>query len=142
MEFIIKLMTVAGFGFVELWVAIPVGTALNLPPWLNGLASASGSITAAVTVVFFGGRLRDWLLKNRQTKEAKRGKIYEIWDRYGVIGLGILSPLLTGALLGAAIGVSLGAAYRRLIIWMVIGIIFWTIPLTAVSTLGFGFFRV
>jgi hypothetical protein len=96
-EVLIKFITVAGLGILELWVAIPAGTALKLHPLLNGIASALGSIIAAVLIVFFGGRLRAWLLRKKEKDEKNQGRIYKVWEKYGVIGLGMLSPLITGA---------------------------------------------
>lgn len=141
MELLIKFITVTGLGIIELWAAIPVGTALKLHPLLNGIASALGAIIGAALVIFFGDRLRMWLLKKKEKREKNKGRIYKIWEKYGVIGLGMLSPLITGAPLGAAIGISLGASPRRLIIWMSIGIVIWTILLTTISTLGFAGFQ-
>lgn len=142
MELFLKLITVIGLGIIELWAAIPMGTALKLHPLVNGMASALGSIIGAVLVIVLGDRLRNWLIKKRGGgKGQKNGRMYRIWEKYGVIGLGMLSPLLTGAPLGAAIGVSLGAAPGRLIFWMGIGIVIWTIILTTVSTLGFAGFQ-
>jgi len=40
--------------------------------------------------------------------EKKHGRIYRIWERYGAAGMGLLSPLITGAPLGAALGIVLG----------------------------------
>ncbi|MCK9220962.1 MAG: small multi-drug export protein [Bacteroidales bacterium] len=141
MEVLIKFITVMGLGIIELWAAIPAGTALKLHPLLNGIASAVGAIIGAVVAIFFGDRLRQWLLKKREKKEKNKGRIYRIWEKYGVIGLGMLSPLLTGAPIGAAIGISWGASPKRLIIWMSIGIVIWTVILTAISTLGFAGFQ-
>ena len=141
MEVLIKFITVAGLGILELWAAIPAGTALKLHPLLNGAASALGSIIAAVLIIFFGDRLRTWLLKKKEKDEKNKGRIYKVWKKYGVIGLGMLSPLITGAPLGAAVGIALGASPRRLIIWMSIGIVIWTILLTTISTLGFAIFQ-
>jgi len=70
-EVLIKFVTVAGLGILELWVAIPAGTALKLHPLLNGVASALGSIIAAVLIIFFGNRLRTWLLKKRKDRKNK-----------------------------------------------------------------------
>lgn len=141
MEVLIKFITVTGIAVLELWVAIPAGTALKLHPLLNGIASALGAIIGAVLVIFFGDRLRMWLLKKKEKGEKNKERIYKIWEKYGVIGLGMLSPLITGGPLGAAIGISLGASPRRLIIWMSIGIVIWTILLTTISTLGFAGFQ-
>lgn len=141
MELVIKFITVASLGIIELWAAIPLGIALKLHPLLNGIASALGAIIGALLVIFLGDRLRKWLLKRKEKERKNNGQIYRIWEKYGVIGLGMLSPLLLGAPLGAAIGISLGASPGRLIFWMSIGIVFWTILLTTISTLGFAGFQ-
>ena len=141
MELLIKFITVTGLGIIELWAAIPAGTALKLHPLLNGIASALGAMIGAVFVIFFGERLRKWLLNKKEKGERNKGRIDRIWEKYGVVGLGMLSPLITGAPLGAAIGISLGASPRRLIIWMSIGIVIWTVLLTTISTLGFAGFQ-
>lgn len=138
MEFILKFVTVAGLGIIELWAAIPAGLALGLHPVLTGIASALGSIVALVLVVILGERIRNWIISRRKRKklEDENSRIYRVWNKYGVIGLGLLSPLITGAPLGAAIGISLGAPPSRLIMWMAFGIVVWTIILTMISTLG------
>jgi|SRR5665648_39829 len=138
MEVSLKFATVVGLGIIELWAAIPAGLALGLNPLLTGLASALGSIVVLLFVVFLGDRTRNWIISRRKRKKVKEenSSIDRMWNKYGVIGLGLLSPLITGAPLGAAIGVSLGAPPSRLILWMVIGIVVWTIILTMVSTLG------
>lgn len=141
MELVVKFVTVTGLGIIELWAAIPAGTALKLHPLLNGLAAGLGAIIGALLVIILGDRLRNWLLKKKEKEQKNRGWIYRIWEKYGVIGLGILSPLITGALLGAAIGISLGASPKRLILWMSVGIVIWTIVLTIISTLGFAVFE-
>lgn len=137
LELVVKFMTVLGLGIIELWAAIPAGTVLKLHPLLNGLAAGLGAIIGALLVILIGDRLRNWVLKNRRKSQDHNSQIYRIWQKYGVIGLGLLSPLLTGAPLGAAIGISLGSSQKRLIIWMSIGIVIWTIILTAISTMGF-----
>ena len=141
MELVAKFITVTGLGIIELWAAIPAGTALKLHPLLNGLAAGLGAIIGALLVILIGDRLRNWLLKKKENKQKNKGQIYRIWNKYGVIGLGMLSPLITGASLGAAMGISLGASPKRLLFWMSIGIVFWTILLTAISTFGFAIFE-
>ena len=141
MELVAKFITVTGLGIIELWAAIPAGTALKLHPLLNGLAAGLGAIIGALLVILIGDRLRNWLLKKKENKQKNKGQIYRIWNKYGVIGQGMLSPLITGATLGAAIGISLGASPKRLLFWMSIGIVFWTILLTAISTFGFAIFE-
>jgi len=64
-----------------------------------------------------------------------------IWDRYGVVGLGLLAPLLVGAPLGTALGLLPGAPVRRLLLWVSVGIVLWSALLTAAGALGLAGFE-
>jgi hypothetical protein len=122
---------------VELWLSIPLGLVLKLNPLLIIVAAAAGSIVSAFLVVTLGEGVRKWFIKWRYgSKSIEHGRIYKIWNKYGIIGLGLLSPLLFGAPLGAAIGVGLGAPKNRLLIWMSIGIVVWSVVLTLVAFYG------
>ena len=138
MDFITSILTVFIAGLAELWVAIPLGLIFNLSPLITAAASALGSITAALIVVFAGSNLRSRFLKWRYGTDAelKKSRIYKIWNKYGIIGLGLLSPLLFGAPLGTALGIILGADRNRLLLWMTIGIIIWSVGLTTALYLG------
>jgi membrane protein YqaA with SNARE-associated domain len=138
MELVIMLLTVLGLSVIELWAAIPAGLALQLHPLLVGATAALGASLGALLIVVLGGRLRSFLLRRHGAKAEKgrHGLIHRIWLRYGVIGLGLLAPLLTGAPLGAALGLSLGAPSGRLMLWICIGTILWSAGLTAVAALG------
>lgn len=101
------------------------------------ITAATGSILSAVLVATLGDSLRNSFLKWRYgEKTPKKGKIYDIWKKYGIIGLGLLSPLLLGAPLGAALGIGLGASKDKLLLWMSIGIIIWSVLLTAAGFYG------
>jgi hypothetical protein len=72
---------------------------------------------------------------------GRASRMTRIWNKYGIPGLGVLSPLITGSPLGAAIGISFGADPRKLIIWMTIGIVFWSAILTTAAALGVNAFN-
>jgi membrane protein DedA with SNARE-associated domain len=137
-EQILKLLSVFALATIELWAAIPAGLALGLNPFLVGIGAAVGSISGTLIVVLVGERLRNWLVRRYSSKKEKQkpGLIHKIWQRYGLIGLGLLAPLLTGAPLGAALGLSLGAQAGRLMLWMSLGIVLWAAILTAIGILG------
>ena len=122
---------------VELWLGIPLGLYLGLNPILIAITAAAGSIFSAILVATLGEGVRNWFLKWRYGKKSpKTGKIYDIWKKYGIIGLGLLSPLLFGAPLGAALGIGFGARKNRLLLWMSIGIVIWSFLLTAAAFYG------
>ncbi|OUQ86458.1 small multi-drug export protein [Brevibacillus brevis] len=136
MDVLWKAGSVTLSGMFELWAAIPVGFMLQLPAVLIGIFSAVGAIISAGAVIFVGGSLRNWLLKRVENRSKRQGRMWQIWDKYGVVGLGLASPLLTGAPLGAAIGISLGAPTKKLMLWMSVGIIIWSALLTAGVAFG------
>lgn len=139
MEYVIKLLTVFGIATVELWAAIPIGFVMKLHPVATCLASSLGAIAGAFVVLLIGDRIRNWLLKDRKEKDIEKVKykrIYQIWEKYGVIGLGLLAPLITGPLLGVAVGLSLKANSKSLILWISIGIFVWCVLLTVFGVIG------
>lgn len=141
MDSLLAWASVIGTGILELWAAIPLGLTLKLHPLLTGILSAAGSMLSAVIVIFFGTSIRNWLVRRTRNKSGGRtSRMTRIWDKYGIPGIGFLSPLITGAPLGAAIGISFGAEPRKLFVWMTIGIVFWSSVLTTAAALGLNAF--
>lgn len=143
MDIFPKVVTVFGLGAVELWAAIPAGLALGLHPVATAIASALGAITSGLVVALLGDRARAWLVARHGVPRdgGGHGTIRRIWDRYGVMGLGLLAPLLVGAPLGTALGLLLGAPVRRLLLWVSVGIVLWSGLLTAAAALGLAGFE-
>jgi hypothetical protein len=134
----LKLLSVFGLGIIGLWEAIPAGFALRLHPLTIGVLSGAGSFLAALTVLLLGERLRERLLRRKPpTGEPRPERLIDrVWRNYGILGLGLLGPGITGAPLGIALGLSLRAPARRLMGWMSAGIVLWTLALTFVGMLG------
>ncbi len=134
---LIPILTVFGLSIIELWVAIPAGFTFNLHPAITATTSTTGSILSAVAITLAGEKIRNRIIRWRyKGKEPKKGFLSSIWDKYGVIGLGLLSPLLFGAPIGAAVGTALGGDKQRLLLWMSIGIIIWAVCLTLAVAAG------
>ena len=137
MDIITSLIAVFGASIIELWLGIPLGFFLNLNPVLIAIISAAGSILSAYLVIILGEGIRKRFIKWRYGEQLiKKGRIYDIWNKYGIIGLGLLSPLLFGAPIGAALGIGLKAPRYRLLSWMSIGIVIWSIILTTSGFFG------
>jgi len=138
MDVITSTLLVFGAGILELWLAIPVGLAIDLNPVIIFIVSTLGAIFAAFLVSTVGSSIRERVIKWRygENKDLKSSRYYKIWNKYGVIGLGLLSPLFFGAPLGAALGIALGSTKKPLLLWMSIGIVIWSAVLTAAGFLG------
>jgi len=141
MELVIKILTVFGIGILELLAAIPTGFALGLHPAWVGVASTCGALVGVVGMVLLGERVHSWILRlhgkrSEDSVEKNKGLAYRIWARYGVIGLGLLAPLITGVPLGLALGIAFGAPYKTLMFWSSIGAVLWGVSITLGISLG------
>lgn len=138
MEYITSSLIVFLASVAELWLAIPMGLALKLPPLNTVIISILGSTASAFIVAFAGANLRERFIMWRygSNRDIERGSLYKIWNKYGVVGLGLLSPLLFGAPMGTAVGVIFGAERNYLLLWITIGIVIWSAALTAALYMG------
>lgn len=134
----LALLAVFGLGMTGLWQGVPAGFALRLHPAVTGVTAAAGSFVATLIVVFLGDKLRERLLRRKNAPDgAPRERLIDrIWHRYGVVGLGLLGPGLTGAPLGAALGLSLRVPARKLLSWLALGIALWSLILTLAGIFG------
>ncbi len=135
-----KILSVFALAFFTFWPAIPAGLALGLSPLVVVLTTTISYVCGVALILLPGERVRNWLMQRYQQRATQaneeRGVIRQIWERYGIIGLGLLGPMTVGAQIGAVLGLSLNAPPRRLFIWMAIGALVWSIVLTLAVTLG------
>ncbi len=139
MALLVKLLSTAALGAVDLWVGLPVGLALGLPPVVSGIAATSGGLVGAVLVTVAGERLQRWLY-SRGWLSKRRKRIERMWERYGILGVAFQAPMLTGAPLGTLVALSLGAPAKRLLFWMCVSLVLWGAVLTGAAALGFSIF--
>lgn len=140
MELLIKLLSTFVAGAFWLWWAIPTGMVLDLPPFLSGAAATLGNLGAVLFVVGLNEQLRRWSINYRlATKQGERLK--QIWSSYGLPGVALLSPLLTGAPLGTALALLFGAPPRPLLCWMTVSVVLWGASLTVAATFGWSVLR-
>jgi hypothetical protein len=133
-----KIASIFSLAFFSFWPAIPAGLALGLSP-LAVISTTTASYAAGVALVtLFGERVRNWILKRlgRRAEINPEGRLYRIWSRYGIIGLGLLAPMTVGAQIGAALGLALNSKPRGLFIALSLGALAWSIGLTAAVSLG------
>ena len=88
-----KILTVASLAAFEIYAAIPAGFAFGLSPWIIFIASVTGGLAGVFIAAFLGNQIRAIFHKNKPTKEVaakKHPRIIQLWNKYGVIGLGFL----------------------------------------------------
>lgn len=133
------LFCVGSFG---LWMAIPVGLAYGFSPWLIAVTIILGSASSTLLVYVLGNRVRRYVSSKRGERYLgkSKAKMHRYLNKYGVIGLGLLLPGIFGPMLGMAIGITIVSATKRLLIWTLIGNVFWSILLAGIGALGITIF--
>jgi Putative small multi-drug export protein len=134
-----KLLSAAALGAIDLWLGIPVGLASGLPPVASGTAATTGGLVGAALVTLAGERLQRWAY-GRGWLAKRRERVERMWNRYGILGVALQAPILTGAPLGTLVALGLGAPTGKLLFWMGVSLTFWGAILTGAAVMGFEIF--
>ncbi len=135
---LLKILTVAGLATFEIYAAIPAGYAMGLSPWVILLASITGGLVGVFVAAFLGDKIKALIYKNKmpKTEKPKTGLVYRIWEKYGLIGLGLIGTFTVGAPVSIAVGVGFNANLHKLLFWCCIGVVARCIVFTYVGYHG------
>ena len=136
---LLKLLSTAAAGALDVWVGIITGLALGLSPASSGAVSIAGAVAGVTLVVAAGGRLQHLIYRSRRLAK-RRERIERVWERYGIPGVALQAPLLTGPLLATLLALALGAPARPLLLWMLASVVLWGVVLAGAAALGFSMF--
>jgi membrane protein YqaA with SNARE-associated domain len=134
-----KILTVASLASFEIYAAIPAGFALGLQPWIIFFASVTGGLIGVFVAAFLGNKIRAFFHKAKPTKEVaekKHPRILQLWNKYGIIGLGLLGTVSVGAPISLAIGAGLNANIKKLVTWCCIGVVTRCVIFTVIGWYG------
>ena len=137
---LLKFLSTAAAGALDVWVGIITGMALGLSPALSGAVSIASALVGVTLAVVAGGRLQHLIYRSRRLAK-RRERIERVWKRYGIPGVALQAPLLTGPLLATVLALGLGAPPRPLLCWMLASIVLWGAVLTGGAALGLSIFR-
>ncbi|MFD1563177.1 small multi-drug export protein [Haloarchaeobius amylolyticus] len=130
----------AAIPVVEILVVVPAGIGLGLDPVATGVVAFAGNVTSVYALVAFHRRLSRWLRTRRpatdQGPSDRYARARSLWDRYGLPGLAVGGPVLTGVHVAALVALLAGSSSRPVAGWMTVGIGVWTVLLVAGSAFG------
>jgi membrane protein DedA with SNARE-associated domain len=141
-EIIIRYISVFLMGLLGIWKAVPLGFVLNIHPLGIFLMTSSGAIIAVFILYFFGGKIRNYILKKRERggKRQKENRATRLFEKYGAAGLGFLGCLLMGPNMTIILGLVIVKSQKKFLFWTVAGIIVWTLLLTLIALLSMELF--
>ena len=123
-------------GATGMWKGIPAGIALGIHPLYNGLFTALGSISSVLILYFAGDTFRNWILKLYGEKriEKRKSKFSKFVNRYGPMGFGLLTTGFLGPFNSLLIGFILIKDIRKFLIYLIAGILIWSLILAYIFT--------
>jgi uncharacterized membrane protein len=128
------------FGLAFFWFigAIPAGIGLGLHPVVAAVTAWLSYMAGVVVIVVIGAPLRERLIRRFNVSlEHDQSKLFwRVWDRFGLIGLGLLAPITTGSQIGALIGLALGVQPPRLLLGMGAGVALWSVVISVLAAFG------
>lgn len=135
------VVAAAAVPWIELF-AIPPGIALGLSPVSVGVAGFVGNATVTVAVILGFDRLSAWSQRKwgrpLGINPARASRSRRVFDRYGVPGLALQGPIISGMYLAVILAMGLGADRRRVLIWGLISTVVWSVAIVVVTTAGIG----
>ncbi|GAB6880576.1 hypothetical protein JCM17823_28500 [Halorubrum gandharaense] len=154
----------AAFPWVEILAVIPITIGLGLSPVLVGTVAFAGNVGSVYVLLVFHRRIARWRARRRSDDDApadgapddasadapdespageSRGSekrryrwAHDVWDRYGLPGLTLAAPVLTGVHIAALIALAAGSTRRAVAVWMTVSIALWSVALVAGSAYG------
>lgn len=130
------LFVLAATPWLEILLVIPLGVARGLDPVAIAVVSVAGNVLTVVPVAVGFERLRRLFPDRDGEPSGRSARAKRLLSAYGLPGLALCAPVLTGVHLAAAIAVSLGSRPRRTLAWMSVGIVAWAIVITVASVTG------
>ncbi len=135
----LKILTVMGLATFEVYAAIPAGFAFQLPSFIIFLASTVGGLIGVFVAAYLGTQIKNLVNKYKKSKieeKPKTGFIINIWNKYGIIGLGLIGTMTVGAPISIGVGVGFNVPVNKMVIWCSVGVVIRCLIFTSLGHYG------
>ncbi|WP_246569334.1 small multi-drug export protein [Allobacillus halotolerans] len=135
----------AAVPWFEIGLIIPVSILAGMNAfWVAILAFFGNLLTVYLLIVFFD-RLKGWFFRKKKKEQSDQeedsgryARANRMWDKYGVSGLLLAGPFLTGSHIAAGAAIVFGATKTKTLYWSTISLGLWTLVFTIGSIYGLG----
>ena len=134
----IGVILASAIPFVESYFGSVIGILAGINPVVAILAAIVGNVASMLIFVFSAHGVRSKVQAGREPKPetARRAKLRQRFDKYGVAGVSLLGQTLLPSQITAAAMVSFGASRNAVIFWQVISITLWGVAFGVLASLG------
>ena len=136
----ILVFVLAATPWVELLLVIPAGLAMGLNPFPVAFIAFAGNAIPVFLIVYGYKYWETWRKTKVKTGTAavsrRKQRALTIWNKYGLPGMALSGPLLTGIHLATIIALAFKPPRKNLLLWMNFSLLIWTVGMTIVSFYG------
>lgn len=142
----VLIFLMAATPWLEVLVVIPIGVGIGLNPLLVGVISFIGNFIPVLLIVYLMDTMQrsKWYTRFQSKRQAKkrnkperknsRGKTTrKLFHKYGLPGLAVIGPIITGIHLTTVIALSFNMGKHLTTWWMGASLLIWTLFLTIAS---------
>ncbi|KAA5543415.1 hypothetical protein F0145_17045 [Adhaeribacter rhizoryzae] len=124
------------------------GVSLGLSLGATMALTVAGMMTSVFIFSGIGTLFSKWYAEQQRQKQKpiftkKNRRIVRVWQRFGMVGIAFLTPILLTPIIGTVVATVLGASQRHILVHMLWSAVFWGVTLTflvsQVSTLNLPF---
>jgi uncharacterized membrane protein len=94
------------------------------------LATVAGMMTVVLLFSFFGDFMRRQIARIRTKRPVfskRTRKVVVLWQKYGLLGVAILTPVILSPVGGCLLAISFGTPKEKLIFYMFVSAAFWSV---------------
>ncbi|MGM0530367.1 MAG: hypothetical protein ACQER7_03335 [Bacteroidota bacterium] len=139
----VQITTIFIAGAAGIWKGVPVGLAINAHPLVTAGFTALGSIAVVLFLFFSGQSFKQWIVKRygKNQLKKKESRFSRLMERYGIAGIGLIGCGVIGPILSTLFGLVLVKKPKRLLVFLIAGIAFWSSLLTILGEMGLLLFK-
>ena len=130
----LTILIAAAVPFFEATFAVPLGILGGMNLLLTLIAGVVGNFLTIVLVVIFSEKVRNWFIRNKESKRNRRAE--GIWKKFGFYGFILLGPILLSSHVTAIAAVSFGASKMKTVVYVTASIMIWTVTLAVLAYFG------
>ena len=97
------------------------------------LTTVSGTMTVVFLFTFFGNWIRTKIFgrfKKRKINLERAARLENIWKKYGLAGVALLTPIVLTPIGGTLLAVSSGSPRDKIIYYMFVSASFWSVVIS------------
>ncbi len=137
---LLLVFVAAATPWLEVFFVVPAAILAGLPVGPTIVIATLGNVATLVPAVLLSDRLRARVRRRRggadDPPSRRQQRSRQLFDRYGLPGLALLGPLITGIHLAALVAVGAGAPRRATILWLSGGVAIWSLVLGIATLIG------